>query len=82
MADTLFIASCERALHYRISNIDTLSRISWQLMKKGIYEIKEIPPANDYEHRKSYQQGRFSQEAELKIYQDLLLEKKREGKEE
>jgi len=76
IAPALFDATIERALKYRVSNIDTLMRISHQLMKKEFYEVPEIAAANDYENRETYQQGRFSIETELTYYQDLLDEDK------
>lgn len=74
MADTLFTATVERALQYRVSSITTISAISSQLIKKGLYDTPDIPAAHDYEQRESYQQGRFSQEGELTYYQELLSE--------
>ena len=72
MAPSLFMATIERALQYRVANIETLTRISHQLMEKGLCEFPETVVSNDYEHREAYQQGRFSQERELKSYQNLL----------
>lgn len=74
MADTLFMAVIERALQYRVSSINTLSAISCQLMKKGLYDTPDIPTTHDYEQREAYQQGRFSQEGKLTYYQKLLSE--------
>lgn len=77
MAPALFLEILERALTYRVTQIETLERISVQLMKKGLYEEPTIPISNDYANREAYQAGQFSDEPDLRPYQDLL-----EGKEE
>ena len=65
MAPSLFMATIERALKYRVANIETLVRISRQLMEKGLGDFPTPPINNDYEKREAYQEGRFSQETEL-----------------
>ena len=72
MAPSLFIATIERALKYRVTNIEALIRISHQLMKKELHDFPEIAVHNDYEEREAYQQGRFSQERDPEFYSNLL----------
>lgn len=72
MTPHLFMETIDRALKYGVTTIEALTRISRQLMKKGAYTFPEITATNDYEHRESYRQGRFSQEAELKSYEELI----------
>jgi len=80
IAPALFAATIKRALIYRIANIETLIRISRQLMKKELYELPEITHSNDYEQRQAYQQGRFSQETGLEFYQNLFEDPEDAGK--
>lgn len=70
MAPSLFMATIERALKYRVANIETLVRISRQLMEKGLCGFPTPPINNDYEKRDAYQQGRFSEETDLGFYKD------------
>ncbi len=82
MVKPLFTATIERALKYRVTSIAAVSRIYRQLIKKDLSEPTEPPVNADYEHRQTYQQGRFSQEAGLKIYQNLLEEKDEKNSDE
>jgi transposase len=74
MTPSLLFATLERALKYNVSTIDGLLRISSQLMNKGLYELPETYLDDDYKQRDTYQQGRFSHEAEI---QDILKENQR-----
>jgi len=71
MAPSLFIATIERALKYRVANIETLIRISSQLMEKGLCDFPTQPINNDYEKREAYQEGRFSQEEDFGFYKNM-----------
>jgi len=72
MSSSLFLNTIERAFKYQIASITSIERIAEQLIKKQIQEFPDIPPSNQYEHRKTYQDGRFSTEADLKRYQKLM----------
>lgn len=65
LAPELFFAVLSRALEYRVFSIDRLTRIAGQLLQKGEAPRVELPQAEDYESRETYQAGRFSQEAEF-----------------
>lgn len=66
VAPSLFIATIERALKYRVANIETLTKISCQLMRKELCDFPTPPINNDYEKREAYQEGRFSRETDIK----------------
>ena len=72
MSQSLCVKTLHRALTYRIDSITSIERIAAQLLKHNMQEFPEIPPANHYEDRKTYQQGRFSTEADLNTYRRLL----------
>ena len=73
MSPELFELIIRRALKYHVTNIEALVSISHQQMKKEQYSCDEITlDSNEYENRPAYQEGRFSQERDLKYYQDLF----------
>jgi len=74
MSSSLFLNTIERALEYQISSIASIERISEQLINQQMHELPDIPISNQYENRKEYQVGRFSTEADLKKYKQLMEE--------
>jgi len=78
ISSTLFLNTMERVFEYRIASIVSIERIAEQLIKQQMPEVPDIPPSNQYETRKSYQEGRFSTEADLKRYRQLLEEQEDE----
>jgi transposase len=72
MSSSLFLNTIERAFKYQISSITSIERIAEQLIKQQMQGFPDIPPSNQYEDRKAYQEGRFSTEADLKRYQKLM----------
>lgn len=66
-APGLFIATIMRALEYRLADIERLQRISYQLIHKDLEYFPEVVLKTDYEERRAYQEGRFSQEGELTV---------------
>jgi transposase len=77
MAPSLWKATIERALKYRVSDIEAIARISRQLMGWG--KRAELPFVNeDYRTREAYLKGRFSQEADLNYYSELIEGEKRD----
>ncbi len=71
MAPSLWNATIERALKYRVSDIEAITRISMQLM--GGKKSTELPYVNDgYRQREAYLKGQFSQEADLNYYGELM----------
>jgi transposase len=74
MSRSLFLSTIERAFEYQISSITSIERIAAQLIKQQMQEFPDIPPSKQYENRESYQEGRFSTEADLKRYRQLMEE--------
>ena len=72
MSRTLFLKTIERALHYHIDSITSVQRIAEQLVRNEMQQLPDVPLPDRYENRKSYQEGRFSSEADLKRYNDLM----------
>ncbi len=80
MTSSLLIATVERALKYHVTTIDGLLRISTHLLNKDLYGLPEIYlDDGDYQQRDTYQQGRFSHEAEI---QDIIEEHQQKEEEE
>ncbi len=71
-APELFTAALQRALKYRLADMERLKRIIYQLMHQGLYHLPEIALHKEYEQREAYQAGRFSREAAFNVhhYQD------------
>ena len=59
------MATLQRALKYRLADIERVTRILYQLMQQGLYYLPEIALKSDYEEREAYQEGRFSREEDL-----------------
>lgn len=76
MTKSLFLECIKRALKYHITRISAIERIAYQLVKNDIYELPEVSINNEYENRETYQNGRFSTEADPDIYQKLIEENK------
>jgi hypothetical protein len=74
MGRSLLLNTLQRALDYRVASIASIERIAEQLIKQQMPQLPDLPPANHYEHRKTFQEGRFSTEADLGRYRKLLEE--------
>ena len=70
----LFLKTAERALHYHIDSIASVERIAEQLVRNEVRQLPEVPLPDRYESRNSYQEGRFSAEADPKRYNELMEE--------
>ena len=75
IAPGLLAKTIERALNYRIDNIPALVRMAGQLMETDLYLSPRVNINEDYEQRPAYSAGRFSEETDLKYYQNLFEEK-------
>ena len=72
MSEQLFLKALERALHYHIDSIASVERIAEQFFRNEVQQLPELPLPDRYESRRSYQEGRFSAEADPKRYNELL----------
>jgi hypothetical protein len=74
VAAALFTSAIERALKYRVHDIPTIERIITLEMKTTGHELPVATIAEDLMDRDAYRQGRFSDEVDLSIYDNLLEE--------
>ena len=72
LAEPLFIKTIKRALHYRITQCQTLERIAFLLLQEGHYQLPNATVNPDLQHRSSYLEGRFSDEPDLSFYDQLI----------
>ena len=72
LAQPLFIKTIQRALQYRIIQIETLERIAFLLLQEGQYQLPCASVDQDLQHRPSYQEGRFSSEVDFSVYEKLM----------
>jgi transposase len=82
LALPLFVKTIDRALTYRITNVQTLEHMAAQLLKEGNY-ANQMPPApvdEGYTNREAYLEGCTSDEPDLYEYDLLLEEKEKETK--
>jgi len=64
----LFVKDIERALKYRVINMDTIENIIRLLMRDSNYELP-LPEVNhDFTNRPAYLEGRFTDEVDLSVY--------------
>lgn len=69
IAPSIFVATTQRALKYRISDIETIERIALLYLNAGQTEISFTNIAEDFESREAYQQGCFSDSVDLEAYE-------------
>jgi hypothetical protein len=67
---TLFIKAVERALTYRINDMNVIENIIRLLLKDSNYDMP-LPEINDaFKNRQAYLEGRFADEADLSVYKN------------
>lgn len=82
MSTPLFIKALNRALKYRVTDIETIERIAVLLMREGLVsdeykyrnstEVVEID--ENFQDRESYLEGRFSDEVDCSRYDKMMDE--------
>ncbi len=68
----LLIKTIKRALKYRITDMETIERIAILLMRDGNYEMPSVQINQDFQQRESYLEGRFSDDVDLSIYDNMM----------
>jgi transposase len=68
LAPQLFIKTLQRALRYRIKNIETIERIAVLQMKKNNYSVPFADYDQHFENRDAYKDGCFSDDIDLSDY--------------
>jgi transposase len=75
VAPSLFARTLERALKYRIIDMQTIERISLLYLSAGDHEIPSVGRIDeDLENREAYQEGRLSEEVDLSKYGKMFEE--------
>jgi len=69
---TVFIQTVQRALRYRIVQMETLGRIAWLCISQGEYPLPDAVVDEDFQQRPAYQEGCLTDEPDLSIYDDML----------
>lgn len=64
----LLVNTIERALKYRIKDIETIERIALLIMNDSNYQLPCAEIDQNYHSRASYLEGQFSDEVDLSIY--------------
>ena len=70
--ETAFVQTVQRALRYRIVQLETLRRIAWLCISQGEYPLPDAQVDEDFQQRPAYQEGCLTDEPDLSIYDDML----------
>lgn len=68
----LFIKTIKRVLKYRITDTKTVERIALLQINDSDYEMPHVEINDQFQHRQAYIEGRFTDEADLSIYEKML----------
>lgn len=83
LTNTVFVKMAQRALRYRIVDLDALRRIAWYCMSQQGLPLPEADVDEDLQQRAAYQEGYLTEEPDLSIYDDLPRpEEEDQGEEE
>jgi len=74
----VFLRTVERALRYRIVQIETLRRIAWLCISQDEHPLPQVEVDEDFQQRPAYQEGRLTEEPDLSIYDALFEEDDRD----
>ena len=77
ITDEIFNEGLLRAIEYKITKIDSLERIFNHIIRADSSNL-DIPQAEEYENRKTYQEGKISTEADPETYKELMEENENE----
>lgn len=68
----LFINTIQRALKYRVTDIETIQRIALLLMNEGNYTVPFVETNQEFRTRESYLEGSTTDEVDLSRYDTLM----------
>ena len=74
LALPVFLQTVERALKYRITEMETLERIAVLYLSHGRYETPFVDIDEEFQTRPSYLEGRLCDDVDLSIYDKMLDE--------
>lgn len=72
VTQTVFVATLQRALRYRVVHLQTLERIAWFCMSQEDHRLPEADVDESFRQRPAYQEGCLTDEPDLSIYDDML----------
>jgi hypothetical protein len=68
----VFVKMAQRALRYRIIDLDALRRIAWYCMSQEGLALPEADVDENLQQRPAYQEGYLTEEPDLSIYDDMF----------
>jgi len=74
LTEQFFIQTIQRAIHYKVIDVEQLERVASQLVKLESYQVP-VTDSNDdeqLEDRNEYQEGKFTEVSDLAVYEELL----------
>ena len=74
LTQRVFVQTVQRALRYRIVNLETLRRIAWLCMQQDERPLPEADVDEDFQQRPAYQEGCLTEEPDLSIYDAMFGE--------
>lgn len=74
MTAALFVTAIERALKYRITQIDVIRRIAQRCLTQGAEALPYVEVDESFLEREAYVEGRLTEEPDFSRYDDLLEE--------
>jgi transposase len=74
LTQRVFVQTVQRALRYRIVNLETLRRIAWLCMQQDESPLPEADVDENFQQRPAYQEGCLTEEPDLSIYDAMFGE--------
>jgi transposase len=72
VTSVVFVKMVQRALRYRIIDLDALRRIAWYCMSQEGLALPEADVDENLKQRPAYQEGYLTEEPDLSIYDDMF----------
>jgi hypothetical protein len=72
VTSAVFVKMAQRALRYRITQLDALRRIAWYCMSQEGLPLPEADVDENLQQRPAYQEGYLTEEPDLSIYDDMF----------
>jgi len=86
VTESVFTAALERALRYRVVELETVKNIAWFCMNQGDWRELDVDVDEDFRERPSYQEGCLTDQPDLSIYdlpeEDEMDQQEREEEDE
>jgi transposase len=72
MTAAVFLETIERALHYQITDIETLRRIARLSISQQEFQLSGVEVDESFRQREAYQQGHLTDAPDLGLYDQML----------